>query len=640
MIIKKLSNEVAQRVAASEVIGRPESVVKELVENSRDAKASKIDVVIEQGGCALIEVSDDGCGIAKDDLPLAIERHATSKMQEIDDLYSLSSYGFRGEALASIAAVAGLTIESKSKDSDSAYQLKVDENIVSSDLVQCNLPVGTKISVLDIFQYIPARRKFLKSPKIEFMHIDDCIKKIALYACKTHFTLTHNGNMVKDYTVDLDNPYQHRLSQCFGHDFVEQMIDIDYVDDNLTIKGYIARPRYSRAQPDQQILYVNGRYIKDRSISFAVKRAYADVLMKGRHPAFFIMIDINPKYVDVNVHPSKEEVKFADLQFVTNTINKSVKRSLSVNPLSSAATSGSESNGSHDNTASIFSDITNTVFSKNPLDVTKSSYDRSEMIANNDQSVKNPTEYNADREQRGNDDFNSKVPIADESVSSPLRSYQSASLDLTEESPFEASTVSNRVVDKSVDACIGAQAPEQLTIVDTLDDNNEMKEHPLGYALCQVHNIYILSENQGGMVLVDMHAAHERIVYEQMKQQYKSDGIVKQNLLVPVTINLTAGDFDFVTEMIYLFNQFGFDLELVNASSQVKLVSCPRMLKTEFLEDLFSTTLGQLKLSVLGNSIEDEIMNLLSTMACHSAFRAGKKLTIEEMNALLREIER
>ena len=570
--IQKLTSLLANQIAAGEVIERPASVVKELVENSLDAGATQIDIEIEQGGMRLIRVRDNGDGIHKDDLPLALSRHATSKIAQPDDLAQIMTLGFRGEALASIASISRLTILS-ALAKQSGWQVNV-EGDREADLSPAPHPQGTTVDVYDLFFNTPARRKFLRSEKTEFEHIDALIKRIALSSLSIGFTLKHNQRLIRQYhpAASLQQASD-RLSALCGPAFVEHASHIEADGAGMRLSGWIAAPTFSRSQSDLQYFYVNGRMVRDKLVMHAVKEAYQDVLYRDRYPAYILFLDIPPAQVDVNVHPTKHEVRFREGRVVHDFIFRAVHDALShMHP-------GSETC----------------------------------------------------------DHIPAAIPETVAAVaSSPAKQMQTFSRPTT--SYAGASHSPKKLPEK-------ASVQEQLTIYRSLHEPSSpaailpLTHFPLGNALGQIQNIFILAENAEGLVLVDMHAAHERIVYEKMKQAWATQQMPVQTLLVPLTFSVSEHEANCAEIANAFFDTLGFKIERLTPET-LAVRAVPGLLASGPIEQLVRDIIADLLEHGNSSRAEERINHLLGTLACHSAVRAHHRLTLPEMNALLRDMEK
>ncbi|MBT8118508.1 MAG: DNA mismatch repair endonuclease MutL [Gammaproteobacteria bacterium] len=574
--IQPMPVQLVNQIAAGEVVERPASVVKELLENSLDAGATKISIDIEKGGTKLIRITDNGHGIHKDDLVLSLSPHATSKIHSIDDLEKVRSLGFRGEALPSIASVSQLQLTSCWNGADETWQLTMNNSQASDIAPAANKP-GTTVEVRDLFFNIPARRKFLRTEKTEFSHLDDVVKRISLSHFGVDITLRHNQRVVKALSAANSRIEQEkRIAELLGPAFIEQAVHIDFEYEGLRLWGWIAQPTFSRSQADMQYFYVNGRVVKDRLVSHAVRQAYADVLFHGRHPAYVLFFECDPVIVDVNAHPGKHEVRFRQGRQVHDFLFRAIHKSL-------AEVSAGDAR-SHD-----FQH-----FSSTPA----ASADETTAAGTNSSSVDN--RYSS--QYHGSQPSQASMPFA---VAEQRRSY----------AEFLPGTGRQPMPDEA------------------------MREMPaLGFARAQLHGIYILAENAEGLVLVDMHAAHERITYERLKTAREGAGIQSQPLLVPITMSVSAKEAQLVEEASNIFSQLGFEVDRV-ADESIKLRQIPVILSNSDVEMLTRDVLSDLLTHGTSSRIQQELNEILSTMACHGSVRANRKLSIEEMNALLRDME-
>ncbi|MAW23551.1 MAG: DNA mismatch repair endonuclease MutL [Cellvibrionales bacterium TMED47] len=562
--INTLNPQLANQIAAGEVVERPASVVKELVENSLDAGATRIDIEVEQGGVKRLCVRDNGCGIEQSDMPLALSRHATSKISDIDDLEAVATLGFRGEALASIASVSRLSLTSNSGESQ-GWQAVSEGRDMAVDVQPAAHPVGTSVDVRDLFFNTPARRKFLRTETTEYNRIDDYAKKLALSHMQVAFSLRHNQrvnlNLQPAQTV-LEQ--EKRVADICGKPFMEQALYIDNHRTGIRLWGWIGLPTFSRSQTDLQHFFVNGRSIRDKVVSHAVRQAYQDVLYHGRHPAFVLFLEIEPKDVDVNVHPTKHEVRFRDSRvihgFVSSTLQKALAQDRPQDHLQS-----------------------NEAQSLLPEEAIPTQSTMGLAPA--------PTPLNYSAKTSG---------YQGQSVNTPMHAYQSL---------------------------YAEGGAEESAIIP-----------PLGFAIAQLKGIYILAENEQGMIVVDMHAAHERITYEQMKTDFDKEGLIAQPLLVPESLSVSQREADAVEQNPDVFVRLGFSVERAAAESIV-VREIPALLRGTQVEALLRDVISDVLEHGTSERIRHKINEILSTMACHGSVRANRILTIPEMNALLRDME-
>ena len=580
--IEALPSYLADQIAAGEVVERPASVVKELLENALDSGATSIDIWIEEGGEKSIVISDNGSGIPKDELLLAVSRHATSKIKTGADLAEVATLGFRGEALASISSVSRFEIVSRHESDKAAWLLRSEGEGAWSTLKPASGNVGTRISVTDLFFNTPARKKFLRAAKTEFTHIDQLVKRVMLSRPEISFKLLHNQKVVRQVQAVTDqNSLIKRLSQLMGKPFVEQSLEITCEAQDIRITGWVGLPTFNRSQTDMQYLFVNGRIVRDRLLSYAVKQAYTDVLYHGRHPAYLLFLEIPNALVDVNVHPAKYEVRFANGRWVYDFLRRSI-RDFVAKPVASESGSGASLN------QAMGLPSTGTFSSGSPAFFSKG--------------------------------------LSQQDVQTAMAFQQ----------PNESSSV-NRELQSMIDQRRKEGVAEPVTAYDSVltDSSNTPR---LGFAKAQLHGVYILAENQHGLVLVDMHAAHERVVYERFKKQWESDRLISQPLLVPIAMALDASQIAVWQSNQAGFNKLGFEIEPLGPE-QLKITAVPALLVKSDVVGLINDMIADLSVAGQTQQVEDLINEMLSTMACHGAVRANRQLTLAEMNALLREME-
>ena len=586
--IDLLSPRLANQIAAGEVVERPASVIKELLENSLDAGANKIDVEVDQGGVKLMRIRDNGKGIEKEDLSLALSRHATSKITELEDLESVGSLGFRGEALASISSVSRLTLTSRREDQDSAWQVQTEGRDMEAVLEPAAHPQGTSVEVRDLFFNTPARRKFLKTEKTEFRHLDEVVKRLALSRFDVAFQLQHPGQVIHQLRqADSELEQERRVASICGSGFIDNAVKADVLAEasGLRLWGWVGLPTFSRSQADLQYFFVNGRVIRDKVVSHAVRQAYADVLYHGRFPAYVLYLELDPALVDVNVHPTKHEVRFRESRLVHDFLFRSLHRLIAyMRP--------------HDQV------------------------ERSDLSASSPLLSSEVQNNSAPSFEQGRMSLQPQV-AAGRSSWSPNGAYGSAS-------PSQGQI-------KDQVAGYAALHPDTPQSERSADDNAEYCP-PLGYAIAQLHGIYILAENEHGLVVVDMHAAHERIVYERMKLAFEEDVVRSQPLLVPVSIAISEREADCADEHEDTFRRLGFELARMGQETLV-IRQVPVALAKGNVEQLIRDVLSDMLVYGESKRIEQHINELLGTMACHGAVRANRQLTLPEMNGLLRDME-
>jgi DNA mismatch repair protein MutL len=547
--------------------------VKELAENSIDAGATQVNIDLLQGGVKRIRVADDGTGIDRSDLPNAVARHATSKIRTLEDLERVASMGFRGEALASLAAISRMTLTSRTAAAPHAHRLVVTGGAMGP-IEPAALAAGTVIEAEDLFFNTPARRKFLKTEATEFGHAEDAASRIAIAHPEVAFGLSHNGRVVWSY------PRQsllERVGAIAGEDFVDASVLVDADQPLIALSGFAALPRYSRASRDQQYVFVNGRFVRDKLLQHALREAYADVLHGHRQPAFAVFLRIDPSLVDVNVHPAKAEVRFRDARAVHQFVYHAVRKAL-------AATSAEVPRPEAEPEAYVSTSRTNpNTFVQRPMPL---------------------------------------YPAQPLSTAPPLQGVQQPS--------------------SFYDVMRGdTQRPEmdaaRIAAPAAMPDGSDAFP-PLGFALGLLHGIYILAQTQRGLVLVDMHAAHERILYERFKRELDTGEAASQPLLAPIAFAISARERALLDENRTLLAALGFDLGALG-ENEVAIRAVPAMLDRREPVDLLREMLESLGEHGASHALEQRRDEVLSTMACHAAVRANRQLSIAEMNALLRQME-
>ena len=611
--IHKLSARLANQIAAGEVVERPASVVKELLENALDAGCDRVQISVEGGGIKRISIRDNGYGIDKGDLSLALSRHATSKIISLDDLEAVATLGFRGEALASISSVSRLQLSSKAEGAQEAWMVETEGRDMDANLSPTSHNRGTTVEVRDLFFNTPARRKFMRTEKTEFNHLEEVVKRQALGRFDVGFDLNHNGKPVHSLrpAVTLRDREQRVASLC-GKPFMENAVEIDVEATGLKLWGWVALPTFSRSQADLQYFFVNGRVIRDRLVSHAVKQAYRDVLYHGRHPAFVLYLELDPALVDVNVHPTKHEVRFRDGRLVHDFIFRSLHRALA--------------------------------------DVRPDEYMRDEQ---SESRVAESESIHAESGLAAQPGFNSQATMAlPVGNSAGAQSYSSFGSRQPSSSGVGATLQGMQSLYGGLGAGassnIGGQiqeggAPVPQTVAGLAFQQGDpvqggAEDYPLGFAVAQLHGIYILAQNATGLIIVDMHAAHERITYEQMKADFYGAGIQAQPLLVPISLAVSSREADVAEECSDELRKFGL---LVERSGPEALVvrEVPVILQkvdvVQLVRDVLSDMLG----SGYSDQLEAKANELMGTMACHGSVRANRALTHAEMNALLRDME-
>lgn len=599
MIIKILSNSTINKISAGEVIERPSSVVKELVENAIDAGATKIDITLECAGKNLIVIKDNGIGMDKDELELAVQRHATSKLDE-DDLLNINSFGFRGEALPSIGAISKFKITSRKRNAPTAYSLNIIGGIKEM-IVEANIPEGTITEVRDLFFATPARLKFLRSDKTELNASILTVKKIALAHPNISFLLTHNGKELINVKKAAENEdgIKKRVAELLGDEFIENAAEVLLSVNEVNISGYSSIPTYNRAAAEDQFLFINNRPVKDKILNIALKLAYQDYLARNRHPVSVLFIKVNPHFVDVNVHPAKSEVRFHDPNLIRGAVIHALKEALNKtsNRVSSVAS-----------TAAIQYMQMNMPFG----------------FGNNLNEKSDNKNTNFRINTSVNKSYRPPMPRVDYALS---RSDISKNNILVNTSP-QAKSYFDRTTENPSDDSV-AYAPE----------NSPRVDFPLGAATAQLHGTYIVSQTNDSIIITDQHAAHERIGYEKIKALIKKNGLIKQRLLIPEIIEMPDEErADLLYDNKEILAKFGLTLEKFGDKSII-ITELPSLIGdvnpqklAHDLADYLQTTGENIVLSEL-------IEHITETYACHYAIRAGRKLNLDEMNELLRQME-
>ncbi|MBM7332949.1 MAG: DNA mismatch repair endonuclease MutL [Alcanivorax sp.] len=591
--IHRLDSRLANQIAAGEVVERPASVLKELLENALDAGARQITVDVEQGGIKLVKVRDDGGGIGPDDLPLALSRHATSKIQSQEDLEAIGTLGFRGEALAAISSVSRLTLASNDGDQPQGWQVTVEGRDMAPSVAPAAHPRGTTVTMRDLFFNTPARRRFLRTEKTEFNHLEEVFRRVALSEFQTGFRLTHNQKVIHQLPAGDDATLRAaRVARLCGRAFMEQALEVDIEHGGLRLHGWMGLPTFSRAQADLQYFYVNGRVIRDKVVSHAVRQAYSDVLYHGRHPAYVLFFEVDPALVDVNVHPTKHEVRFREQRQVHDFLFRTLHRAIAeVRP-------GDDGRAER---APVTAEVAPT---QGHMPLTTP---REEPAATG----------TGDMGQGG---FN-----AGGAGGVGYAGYGGAA-------PARPGGIADGARQAGAYGTLVSPAPD-LTVAPEAG-----RTPPLGYAVAQLHGIFIVAENEHGMVLVDMHAAHERITYERMKRDWAEEKVRSQPLLVPVSMAVSSREADFAEQQPQVFQRLGFLVERAGPETLV-VREVPALLRNADSETLVRDVLSDLLAQGSSERIEQKLDELLSTMACHGSVRANRRLTVPEMNALLRDME-
>lgn len=597
--IQLLSPRLANQIAAGEVVERPASVVKELVENALDAGASRVDIEVEQGGVKLIRVRDDGSGIDEADLPLALSRHATSKILTLDDLEAVGTLGFRGEALASISSVSRLALTSRTEAQEAAARVEVEGRDMDARISPAAHPVGTTVEVRDLFFNTPARRKFLRTEKTEFNHVEECIRRQALSRFDAGFTLRHNQRVVQSLrpaasAVDKER----RIGSLCGQQFIDNAVIIDAEATGLRLWGWVALPTFSRSQADLQYFFVNGRVIRDKLVAHAVRQAYRDVLYNNRHPAFVLYLEVDPATVDVNVHPTKHEVRFRDGRLVHDFIFRTLHRALAdVRPDDHLRGAVAQSFGREPEAA-----VANPAV--NSVGMGASLPDRVPPVAGG---------------------YATGGGFGGGAASQPQQEWKASDQMAFYQSLNEGGGVASRP----------DNASPQITVTPARDAD---EEPPLGYAIAQLHGIYILAQSRAGMIVVDMHAAHERITYERMKHALVEQDLKSQPLLVPLSLAVSQKEAALAETHGEELQHLGLQIERIGPET-LAVRQIPALLRGADTEQLVRDVLADLIEHGQSDRVEAVTHELLGTMACHGSVRANRQLTIPEMNSLLRDME-
>ena len=559
MAIQILSPQLIDQIAAGEVVERPASVVKELVENSLDAGATAIEIETQAGGTRLIRITDNGAGIEPAEVPLALARHATSKINSLDDLESIASFGFRGEALPSIASVSRLTITSRRSDEERGWLVSSDGGDLGEPRPAAH-PAGTTLEVRDLFFNTPARRKFLRTEKTELGHIDAVVKSLALACAGVDFRVRHNQRASLTLSRARNRAEREaRIASLCGEAFMAQARYFEREIEGMALSGWLAGPGFSRSQADMQYTFVNGRVVRDKLLRHAVRLGYEDVLYQGRQPAYVLFLSLDPQRVDANAHPAKLEIRFRDSRLVHDFVFRTVEAVLANEP-------AAETGGRH----------------APPTDAAR--------LHGRTAAAQAPLGFGAQPRR----DY---LPLYDRLHAPPAAGREPA--------------------------------------VEDRDDGVP----PLGYALAQLSGVYVLAENAEGLIIVDMHAAHERITYERMKKELSEAGLKPLPLLVPITANIAASEADAAEENADKLARLGFEL-VRRGRDELKITAIPSLLEGSDIEALVRDILSDIADGKGAARVEVSVNETLATMACHAAVRANRKLDVTQMNALLRQMER
>ncbi len=582
MRIRYLPETLINQIAAGEVVERPAAAIKELIENSIDAQASAIDIDIREGGKNLIAVSDNGCGMSCEELIAALDRHATSKLPG-DDLLNIAHLGFRGEALPSIAAVSRVKISTKAQGSTEGWEIRVEAGKKHEPIPSAH-PKGTRIEIRDLFYATPARLKFQKSERAEFSAVKDIVTRMAMAFPHIAFSLTHNGKKALNYPALLDP--QERLSSILGREFGHSSMMIEAEREGIKLSGFAGLPTFHRGNAQHQFLFVNGRTVRDKLLQGCVRAAYMDVLARDRHPVLTLFLEIPPEEVDVNVHPAKAEVRFRDPALVRGLIISALKHAI------------------HEHGFSVSSHVSNAAL--NSINSGNMSCSTPKLSMYSGRSSYGGSSYTPPSPPHGN------LAESTHQVYAPQMDW------MPQMAPFAR-----------------ADMPEYNTV----QEHETAQAFPLGAARAQLHENYIITQTSDGIVIVDQHAAHERLTYERMKAQRTDKVIERQGLLTPEIVELDESEAERLLSHAAYFADLGLEIEAFGAGA-ISVQSVPAILSKNLdIKRLIHDLADNLSENDSADALEERINETLSTMACHSSVRSGRRLNIEEMNVLLREME-
>ncbi|MEJ5208356.1 DNA mismatch repair endonuclease MutL [Denitratimonas sp. CY0512] len=579
MSIHLLPETLIDQIAAGEVVERPASAVKELVENALDAGATRVDVELEEGGIRLIRIRDNGGGIAKQELALALSRHATSKIASLEDLEAVATMGFRGEALPSIASVSHFSITSRTAAAEHAFRIECEGGKLGEPM-PAQHPVGTTVEVRDLFFNVPARRRFLRTERTEFGHIEELLRGLALARMDVEFRLSHNGKVVRAWRASgTQEEFLRRLGETLGTEFPRQSLYLDEAAAGFRLSGWVGLPTAARSQADQQYFYVNRRLVRDRVVAHAVRQGYADVLFHGRHPAYVLFLEMDPQRVDVNVHPAKSEVRFRDSRLLHDFLYRTLHHALAETRAGAITSDPQRLPGQGEVAGSM--PVTNAA---------------SGMLSH---------------------------PLSGHSAPAPFAGQAPLRLQVREQlGAYAALYGSARTASEPAPDPSGADA----------------QVPPLGYALAQLHGIFVLAENADGLIIVDMHAAHERISYERLKLAQDGEGIRALPLLVPLSLAVSEREAGAAENFTAELAELGFEIDR-SGPQNLTIRAIPALLEGVDARQLALDVLADLIEHGSTRRIQEQRNELLGTMACHASVRANRRLTLPEMNALLRDME-
>ncbi|MET4576513.1 DNA mismatch repair endonuclease MutL [Ottowia thiooxydans] len=602
--IRELPDELISQIAAGEVVERPASVVRELVDNALDAGASHISVRLAAGGVRLISIEDDGAGIPPEELPIALKRHATSKIANLLELESVGTMGFRGEALAAINSIAETTLLSRSGAQPNAYFLDGR----TGELRPGARGIGTTVEVKELFFSVPARRKFLKTDATELAHCIESVRRHALARPDVAFTIWHDGKLIEQWRSHPGpDGLAQRLGDVLGEDFLAGSVAVDHQYGAVRVTGRAGVPDISRSRPDQQFAYVNGRFVRDKVITHAARSAYEDVLHGQRQPVYALYVSVEPARVDVNVHPTKIEVRFRDSREVHQAVRHAVENALAAPRAGQTAPAGAD--GTLAATLPLGSGSATTAWNAAPTEPPSSSY------------------------------FRPLQPSFARQASMDLRTSGQHAVEelkaLWAPAPASATAAAR---ESGSDSSLESLPTAQTAPLSTPDANGEAHDWPLGRAIAQLHGVYILAENHAGLIVVDMHAAHERIVYERLKHQLDGARISSQPLLIPATFAATPHEVATAEACTTVLERLGLEISPFSPKT-LAVRAVPTSLASGDAVELARSVLAELAQHDASTVVERAQHELLATMACHGAVRANRRLTHEEMNALLRQME-